>query len=36
MDRRKIDLFDYVDISIISLSQTDLTLYSQHRQGARL
>jgi hypothetical protein len=36
MDRRKIDLFDCVDISITHISQTELTLHSQHRQGARL
>jgi len=36
MDRRKIDLFDCVDISIIHISQTALTLHLQHRQGARL
>lgn len=36
MDRRKIDLFDCVDISVSRNSQMKLTFHSQHRQGARL
>lgn len=36
MDRRKIDLFDCVDVSVIYNSQMKLILHSQHRQGVRL